>query len=97
MAVITQGKLWDPKAYEGKWIVNIKDDRKNERFEISVVREGNKHGQRSYGWFDENKLLITHNGNPMRADMPEFIWQKMIRLAHEVANELNESENKVCY
>lgn len=87
----------DPGTHEGKWLVNIRGKAGSKPFEISIVRTGNKHGQQSYGRFDENKLLISHDGGPMSVALPEFIWRKMVRLAHEVANELNDSENKVYY
>ena len=40
-----------------KWVVDIKEYGKS--FEISVLRDDNAHGKKSYGWFDENKLLIS--------------------------------------
>jgi hypothetical protein len=49
-----------------KWKVQIFGKRNSEIWEISVVREDNKHGQRSYGWFDEKKFLVSHNGGPCR-------------------------------
>jgi len=75
--------------YVGKWIVNIKGKANSSAFEISVVREDNAHGIRSYGWFDEAKLLISHNGGPCSWPLTERVWNKMVKLANEVADELN--------
>lgn len=96
MTVITEGKSPDKEAGKGKWLANVKGGLGSRSFEISVVRAGYKHGQDSYGWFDENKLLVTHSV-AMSAHMPKFMWDKLVRLAHEIAVELNESKNKVFY
>lgn len=76
-----------------KWIVNVKGQANSSSFEISVVREDNSHGIKSYGWFDKNKLLISHNGGPCSWPLIPIVWDKMIELAKEVANELNSIEN----
>lgn len=47
---------------------------------------------KSYGWFDSHKLLITHNGGSCQWPLTEKVWTKMLRLAHEVADELNAEE-----
>lgn len=75
-----------------RWIVNIKGKANESSFEICVVRENNTHGIISYGWFDENKLLISHNGGPCTWPLIQLVWDKMIKLANEVAIELNASE-----
>ncbi len=75
-----------------KWIVNSKGKAGDRGFEISVVREDNKHGIASFGWFDENKLLITHNGGPCSWPLHTLVWDKSIKLAQEVADELNRQE-----
>ena len=72
-----------------KWIVNVKGKANSSSFEISVVREDNAHGIRSYGWFDDTKLLISHNEGLCCWPLTERIWDKMIKLANEVADELN--------
>ncbi len=64
-------------------------------FEISVVRENNRHGIASYGWFDAQKLLVTHNGGPCSWPLTEQVWNKVIQVAHEVADELNAAEQNV--
>lgn len=76
------------------WIVEIKGQAGRQSFEISVVREDNVHGIQSYGWFDRRKLLICHNGGPCQWPLIPLVWDKMVRLAQEVAAELNEMEAK---
>lgn len=72
-----------------EWVVNIKGKANHASFEISVVRDDNEHGKRSYGWFGENKLLISHNGGPCSWPLTPLVWDKMVKAAHEVADELN--------
>ncbi len=77
---------------EDKWEVQIKGEKCGESFEISVIRESNEHGHRSWGWFDETKLLICHNGGPCHWPLTEKVWDKMVKLADEVATGLNAEE-----
>ena len=72
-----------------KWIVDVKGAAGKRSFEISVLRDDNQLGKQSYGWFDKNKLLITHNGGPCEWPLTQKVWDKQIALAKEVANELN--------
>ena len=76
------------------WEVHIKGSANKPSFEISVIRKNNDHGHRSYGWFDKDKLLITHNGGPCNWPLIDKVWNKIIILANEVADELNEEEDK---
>lgn len=76
-----------------QWEVHIKGKKCNEDFEITVIRKNNKHGHLSYGWFDDDKLLISHNGTSDDCPLTEKIWNKMIKLADEVAEELNLEES----
>ncbi len=73
-----------------KWIVNVKGGPGKPSFEISVVREDNEHGIASYGWFDDNKLLICHNGGPCPWGVTSRIWNGLMALASVVASELND-------
>jgi hypothetical protein len=75
----------------GKWIVDIKGMAGSRSFEISVLREDNQLGIKSYGWFGSDKLLITHNGGPCQWPLDKIVWSKAVKLAHEVADELNGS------
>lgn len=77
---------------KAKWVVDIKGEAESKIFEISVLRDDNNHGKLSYGWFDENKLLITHNGGPCDWPLKQIVWDKSVKLAQEVADELNLSE-----
>lgn len=74
------------------WEVQVKGEKCSKNFEICVIRKSNKHGHSSYGWFDDSKLLISHNGGPCQWHLTEIVWDKMIDLAEEVAKELNEKE-----
>ena len=69
-----------------RWIVNVKGEANSSSFEISVVRKDNVHGIKSYGWFDDTKLLISSSSH---YTLTERAWDKMIKLANEVADELN--------
>ena len=75
-----------------KWVVDIKGKAESRSFEITVLRDDNEHGKRSYGWIDENKLLISHNGGPCQWGLTPIVWDKMVKLAQETADELNELE-----
>lgn len=72
-----------------KWEVQVKGKKCSASFEISVIMSDNESGHVSWGWFGGTKLLITHNGGPCPWPLTEKVWDKMILLAHEVANELN--------
>lgn len=72
-----------------KWIVNIKGRAGRVPFEISVVREDNKHGILSYGWFNEHKLLISHNGGPCDWPVTQFVWDNLILVARKTAKHMN--------
>lgn len=74
------------------WIVKIFGGPNKKSFEISVVRKENKHGQNSYGWFDKDKLLISHNGGPCDWPVIPLVWDKLVQVAEEVAKELNRIE-----
>lgn len=42
---------------EHHWNVVVFGKAGESSWEISVVRDDNKHGRKSYGWFDDRKLL----------------------------------------
>jgi hypothetical protein len=75
-----------------KWIVGVKGAAGSESFEISVVRSDNAHGISSYGWFDASKLLVTHNGGPCHWPVTQRVWDGCLRLAQEIAGELNAAD-----
>jgi hypothetical protein len=73
-----------------KWQVLIHGGPESRSFEISVVNtEAIDRAQRQFGWFDHNKLLITHNGGPCSWPLIKQVWDKQVRLAQEVADDLN--------
>lgn len=76
------------------WIVEAKGCVGSRSFEISVIRTSNVHGRKSYGWFDKDKLLITHNGGPCDCPLSQRVWDKMLRVAQEVADEMNDEDRK---
>lgn len=79
----------------GRWVAHSKLESALDEpasFEICVIRERYEHGLRSYGWFDQNKLLISHNGGPCRFPLTKKILDKLLALAAEVAGELNQEE-----
>ncbi len=73
----------------GKWLVQVFGVECSDSWEISIVREDNVHGRKSWGWFDENKLLVSHNGWPCRWPIIKPVWDRMIQAAREVCDELN--------
>jgi len=79
---------------KAKWVVDVKGRAGSGPFEITVLRDNNEHGKRSYGWIGEDKLLITHNGGPCSWTLTPLVWDKVIKLAHEVADELNAEEGE---
>ena len=74
------------------WIAHAKGGPASSSFEIAVVRENNTHGIASYGWFDERKLLVSHNGGPCRWGVTKPVWDKLIALAEYEAARLNALE-----
>ena len=78
---------------EYEWEVQIFGERCSGSWEISVVRSDNDHGRRSWGWFDERKLLISHNGGPCRWPVKGFVFDQQVALAEEVARRLNNGES----
>lgn len=75
-----------------KWVVDIKGTYDEDSFEISVLRDDNTHGKCSYGWFDENKLLISSSGGPCRDGVIKPVWQQLHSVAQKVASDLNKKE-----
>ena len=76
-------------VFRMEWLVNVKDNRKHDSWEISVVRADNAHGLKSYGWFDEDKLLVSHNGGPCKWPICDFVWEQQLKIAQELCARLN--------
>lgn len=60
-------------------------------WEITVVRSDNKHGQESWGWYDERKLLVSQSG-PDSTPLCKFVWDEMLHVAEELCSRLNAGE-----
>jgi hypothetical protein len=76
----------------GKWIVNVFGDVDGDTWEVSVVREDNFHGLRSWGWFDANKLLVSHNGGPCHWRLAPGLGKTMVDMAAAYCVVLNAKE-----
>lgn len=75
-----------------KWIPHTKGAAGEPSFEICVVREDNKFGQESFGWFGQDKILVTHNGGPCSWPLRQAVWDRCVKVAEELATELNDQE-----
>ena len=71
------------------WKVQVFGKPCSPSWEISVVRSDNEHGQKSWGWFDERKLLVSHNGGPCRWPVIPFVWDRQMQIARELCEALN--------
>lgn len=76
-----------------KWVVDIKGEPCSKLFEISVLRDNNQHGKDSFGWFGENKLMISNSGGPCRDPLIQLVWDLQVELAQKVAEKLNADED----
>ena len=76
-----------------KWKVQIKGERCSKSWEISVVRIDNALGQRSWGWFGEDKLLVSHNGGPCRWPICGLAFDAQIIIANEMCRRLNNNKS----
>jgi len=75
-----------------KWIPQIFGDPNGQAWEISVVLEDNEHGRKSWGWFGEDKILISHNGGPCNWPLGPGLGSLMIEVANRYADYLNRKE-----
>jgi len=75
-----------------EWKVQVFGERCSSSWEISVIRIDNEHGQRSWGWFNSTKLLVSHNGGPCSWPIIDFVWDQQIRIAEELCAKLNSDE-----
>lgn len=82
-------------ADTSRWMMNVHGDRLN-HFEISIVRENNEHGRRSYGWFDKRKRPVADNvhmnGPKDKFFISEELWNGLLVLADAEARRLNAKE-----
>ena len=80
-----------------KWLVQVKGKRCSRAWEISVVRADNTLGRESWGWIDDGKLLVSHNGGPCQWPICGFVWDQQIAIAHELCRLLNAGAYKPQY
>lgn len=81
------------KPKPNQWVVNVHGHAGCDHCEISLVRNNNEHGKRSYGWFGADKLLISSSEGPGRTPVLKIVWDKLINVANETARELNALED----
>jgi len=68
-------------------------DEEDEEFgwELAIARSGS-HGTRSWGWFDENKLMVSAGRNTHAGSMTPALWEALKKLAHEECARMNKAE-----
>ena len=75
------------------WLVQVKgyidreEDRENGEIEVSVIRQDNKHGRDSYGWADENKIILPEMNPGTRQQ-----YMLLVNMATIISRALNEAE-----
>jgi|694.fasta_scaffold61293_14 hypothetical protein len=82
---------------KAKWVVDVKGSVPPNQgvkdspidMEISVLRDDFEHGKRSWGWSCEDKLIISCEGGPCNIMVKQIILDKLVKVAQEVADELN--------
>ncbi len=79
---------WDWFDYEGASDKLIESALENGEatIEIAIVKESNKHGQESYGWADQDKIILFKN--TQFNSKKEIEWAK--KVAKTIADALNE-------
>lgn len=80
-------------AKKHEWLVQVFGSAESGSWEISVVRSDNEHGHKSWGWFDDRKILISHDGGPGRWPYAKAVWNAQIRTAHEIRDMLNAGQD----
>lgn len=71
------------------WIVDEKGSPENGDWEISVVLSTNLHGIRSYGWDDEEKIIIWSFGGPCELTCDEFLSRQIKDVAQKYCDMKN--------
>ena len=77
---------------EDAWQPHTKGGPTTDSYEICVIRKSDKHGKASYGWYGKTKMHISSSGGPCHERVSKSVWDKLVRVAHEVADELNAEE-----
>lgn len=73
-----------------KWIVHP-HSYKDKNTQISVVKENNEHGLKSFGWFDDNKIFIYTDS--MYGITTEEVKSLLRNYAERLADKLNKEED----
>lgn len=71
------------------WRVQLLGDMHSDSWELSVVHKDNRHGQASWGWFNERKHLVSHNGGPCHWRIHPILVDKLMQIAKELELFLN--------
>lgn len=74
------------------WLVQVFGEKCSGDWEISVVRDDNELGRKSWGWFGAEKMLVSHNGGPCNWPVLPYVWDAQIKLAHDLCDKLNSGE-----
>jgi hypothetical protein len=80
------------KNQRGEWKLSIKGNRFYGA-EIAAVRENNRHGFASWGWFDKYKKCLF-SFERWQGGVPLDMWNMQKELAKDYVKKLNEKENK---
>lgn len=75
-----------------QWSVQVHGEPDGEQWEISVIRDDCDSAQRAWGWFDEKKLLISHNGSHCRWPLAHGLGVVMVNVATQYAKYLNSGD-----
>ena len=78
------------KNLPSRWVVNIFGDETHS--EISVVRENNRHGRASWGWFDKDKKFVFGHDD-WQGKIDKNLFNSHIRRAEKYALRLNDEED----
>jgi hypothetical protein len=73
-----------------KWVVKISGSPDETGSEFAVVRDTNKQGLNSDGWFGPNKIYVS--GDPHLAISPE-LWNSLAKLTQQTADILNAQDS----
>lgn len=76
------------KPAKDYWITVVKGNHTCGTFEISIVKWSNTHGQESYGWPGEDKIIISSNGG-FNMQIPKELFEELVKLARSYAQFLN--------
>lgn len=80
-----------PNDIAGRWTINtLGKPGPGGAFEIAAVRTDNAHGRESFGWADQNKVIVM-SGHCMPHFDPH-VWNRIRDYALEVADRLNAAD-----